>query len=59
MRYSRLAIGLLLIVLTLWVTASEQMTGASADAVVNARLNTLRAPIAGTIGDHSYPAGDG
>lgn len=49
MRYSRLVIGLLLIVLALWVIASEQMAGASADAVVNARLSTVRAPIAGTI----------
>ena len=49
MRYSRLVIGLILIVLALWVVVSEQMAGASADAVVNARLSTLRAPIAGTI----------
>ncbi|MFN4129698.1 MAG: HlyD family efflux transporter periplasmic adaptor subunit [Paracoccaceae bacterium] len=49
MRYSRLVIGFVLIVLALWVVVSEQMAGASADAVVNARLSTLRAPIAGTI----------
>jgi multidrug resistance efflux pump len=49
MRYSRLVIGLIVIFLALWVIVSEQMAGASADAVVNARLSTLRAPVAGTI----------
>ena len=49
MRYSRLFIGLALILLALWVIVSEQMAGASADAVINARLNTLRSPIAGQL----------
>lgn len=49
MRYTRLLLGFVVIVLALWVISYEQMTGASADAVVNARLSTLRAPIAGTI----------
>ena len=49
MRYSRLVIGMFVIFLALWVIVSEQMAGASADAVVNARLSTLRAPVAGTI----------
>ncbi|WP_395541651.1 HlyD family secretion protein [Neotabrizicola sp. sgz301269] len=49
MRYTRLFLGFVVIVLALWVISYEQMTGASADAVVNARLSTLRAPIAGTV----------
>lgn len=49
MRYSRLVIGLVVIFLALWVLVSEQMAGASADAVVNSRLSTLRAPVAGMI----------
>ena len=49
MRYSRLFIGFALILLALWVIVSEQMAGASADAVVNGRLNTLRSPIAGQL----------
>ena len=43
----RLVLGLGLIVLALWVIVGEQITGASADATINARLVTLRAPIAG------------
>ncbi|MBC7478649.1 MAG: HlyD family efflux transporter periplasmic adaptor subunit [Pseudorhodobacter sp.] len=49
MRYFRLVLGSLIIVLAIWLIVGEQMTGASADAVVNARLSMLRAPIAGTI----------
>lgn len=49
MRYTRLFIGLAVIALALWVIVGEQMAGASADAVVNARLSTLRAPIAGQV----------
>lgn len=49
MRYFRLVIGSLVIVLAIWLIVGEQMTGASANAVVNARLSTLRTPIAGTI----------
>lgn len=49
MRYSRLFIGFALILIALWVIVSEQMAGASADAVINARLTTLRSPIAGQL----------
>ncbi|MBC7739123.1 MAG: hypothetical protein H7245_18365, partial [Candidatus Saccharibacteria bacterium] len=49
MRYFRLVLGSLIIVLAVWLIVGEQMAGASADAVVNARLSMLRAPIAGTI----------
>ncbi len=43
MRYSRPVIGILLIILSVWVIVGEQMSGASADAVVNAPIVTIRA----------------
>ncbi|HEV7416987.1 MAG TPA: HlyD family efflux transporter periplasmic adaptor subunit [Tianweitania sediminis] len=49
MRFTRLIIGFLVILLAVAVIAGEQMAGASADAVVNARLTTVRAPIAGQL----------
>lgn len=49
MRYGRLFSGLILVVIAVWVIVGEQITGASSDAVVNARLSTVRAPIAGTL----------
>lgn len=49
MRYGRLIIGAILILAALWVIIGEQLTGASADAVVNARITTLRAPVAGVV----------
>jgi multidrug resistance efflux pump len=49
MRLTRLIIGFLVIVVAIGIIASEQLAGASADAVVNARLTTVRAPIAGTL----------
>ncbi len=49
MRFTRLIIGFLVIVVAIGIIASEQLAGASADAVVNARLTTVRAPIAGTL----------
>ena len=45
----RLLLGLALVALALWVIVGEQITGASADATVNARLVTLRSPIAGDL----------
>lgn len=51
MRFSRLVIGVLVIVATLWVIVSEQMAGASADAVLNAQIVTVRTPVAGTLRD--------
>ena len=53
MRYIRLAIGVLIIFGALWVIFGEQMSGASANATVNARLTTVKSPIAGQI---SIPA---
>ncbi|MFN4128594.1 MAG: HlyD family efflux transporter periplasmic adaptor subunit [Paracoccaceae bacterium] len=51
MRFSRLVIGVLVIFAALWVIVSEQMAGASANAVVNAQVIVVRTPIAGTIKD--------
>lgn len=49
MRLTRLVIGFLLILGAVLVISGEQLSGANADAVINARLTTLRAPIAGTL----------
>lgn len=49
MRYLRLLLGLGIIGFALWVIVGEQMSGASADAFVNARLTTVRAPDAGVL----------
>ena len=57
MRYSRLLIGLALIILALWVIVGEQMSGASANAVVNAPISTVRAPVTGKITLRDRPLG--
>lgn len=49
MRYRRLLLGLLIIVVALWIIVGEQMSGASADAVVNAPVVTVRATVAGNL----------
>ena len=49
MRVGRLFLGLAVILFTVWVIVGEQITGVSSDAVVNARLSTVRTPIAGTL----------
>ncbi|WP_341213346.1 HlyD family secretion protein [uncultured Limimaricola sp.] len=49
MRLTRLLIGLVLVLVSVWVIVGEQMGGASANAMVNARLATLRAPLAGRV----------
>jgi multidrug resistance efflux pump len=48
-RLLRLFVGLAVVVFAVWVIVGEQITGVSSDAVVNARLTTVRAPIAGTL----------
>ncbi|ETA52749.1 HlyD family secretion protein [Ponticoccus alexandrii] len=53
MKYGRLILGLLAIVVALWIIVGEQMSGASADAVVNAPVVTVRATVAGNL---SVPA---
>lgn len=57
MRFRRLFLGLAIILSALWVIVGEQITGASSDAVVNARLSTVRAPIAGTLDMPLRPLG--
>ena len=52
MKIFRIIIGLAAIVFALWVIVGEQMSGASADAVVNAPVVTIRA---GTAGDLTLP----
>lgn len=49
MRLTRLVLGALIVVAAVWIIVAEQMASASANAFVNARLSTLRAPIAGEI----------
>lgn len=49
MKIARLALGIVIICAALWVIIGEQISGASADAVVNAQLSTLRTGIAGTL----------
>lgn len=49
MRYRRLLLGMLVIVVALWIIVGEQMAGASADAVVNAPVVTVRATVAGNL----------
>lgn len=49
MRFTRLIIGFLVIVIAIFIIAGEQLSGASADAVINARLTTLRSATAGTL----------
>ena len=57
MRFGRLFLGLAVILLALWIIVGEQITGVSSDAVVNARLSTVRAPIAGTLDMPFLPFG--
>ena len=42
-------LGLAVVLISLWIILGEQITGVSSDAVVNARLSTMRAPIDGTL----------
>ncbi len=57
MRLTRLVIGVLVILVAGFIIAGEQLAGASADAVINARLTTIRAPIAGSLGIERRPLG--
>ncbi|MDS9470019.1 HlyD family efflux transporter periplasmic adaptor subunit [Paracoccus sp. MBLB3053] len=57
MKFSRLLIGFLAIILALWIIVGEQMSGASADAVVNARIVTVRADVAGDLSMPNRPLG--
>lgn len=57
MRLTRLIIGFLVILIAVLVIAGEQLSGASADAVINARLTTIRAPVAGRLTLKTRPLG--
>lgn len=59
MRYLRLIIGAVLVLGTLYVIIVEQMAGASSDAVVNAPVISLRAPVAGRVSVSSVALGAG
>lgn len=49
MKLARLSIGILLVGLAVFVIVGEQLAGTSANAFLNARLSTIRAPIAGRV----------
>lgn len=49
MRLWKIVLGVLLVGFALYIIVGEQLAGASADAVVNARLTTLRASISGRV----------
>ena len=57
MKAIKIFVGLSLIVLAVFVIFKEQMAGVSADAFVNARISTTRAPIAGTFQLVARPLG--
>eukprot|EP00913_Durusdinium_trenchii_P004227 g3919.t1 len=57
MKSLKIIIGLLLVGAALYVVVQEQLTGASANAFINARLTTIRAPIAGELNLTSRPLG--
>ncbi|MBS0126533.1 HlyD family secretion protein [Thetidibacter halocola] len=49
MRFTRLFIGIIVVMVALWIIVGEQMAGASGDAVVNARVVVIRANTAGSV----------
>ena len=49
MRVGRLLIGATVVLIALWVIIGEQITGVSSNAIVNARLSTVRTPVAGVL----------
>ena len=57
MKSFRLLLSVVLIVVALWVIIGEQMTGASADAVLNAPVVTIRAGTAGDLSLSDRPVG--
>ncbi|MEW9806547.1 HlyD family secretion protein [Mesorhizobium marinum] len=57
MRFVRLIVGFLVIAIALFLIAGEQLSGASADAVVNAQTTTVRSPISGTLSLESRTLG--
>lgn len=57
MRSIKIIAGLTFVILALFVIFREQTAGVSGDAFVNARISTIRAPIAGTFQLVSRPLG--
>ncbi|HEV7436232.1 MAG TPA: HlyD family efflux transporter periplasmic adaptor subunit [Pseudorhizobium sp.] len=57
MRSLKIIAGLVLVVAALFVIIGEQLTGASANAFVNAQITTTRAPIAGQLRLLDRPVG--
>lgn len=57
MRSVKIVAGLVIVFLALFIIVREQTAGVSADAFVNARLTTTRAPISGTFDAISRPLG--
>ena len=49
MRYTRILVGVAVLVVAVWILIGEQLAGVSADAVINARLSSVRAPVAGDV----------
>lgn len=49
MKSLRIVVGLIIIAGSLFIVIGEQLTGASGNAFINARLSTLRSPIAGSL----------
>ena len=49
MKVARLIFGTVICLVAIWIIVGEQLSGASADAVVNAQMSTLRTPIAGSV----------
>jgi multidrug resistance efflux pump len=49
MRFTRILVGVGVLAVALWILVGEQLAGVSADAVINARLTAVRAPIAGDV----------
>jgi multidrug resistance efflux pump len=42
-------VGVAVLVVAVWILIGEQLAGVSADAVINARLSSVRAPVAGDV----------
>lgn len=49
MKVTRLVVGFIVIAIAIVIIFQEQLSGASSNAVINARLTTVRAPIAGAL----------
>jgi multidrug resistance efflux pump len=49
MRFGKLLLGSCVVLVSVWIIVGEQISGVSSDAVVNARLATVRAPMGGKL----------